>query len=94
MSIFRKGILERELCEVVYDRAKSIVYNDNESPDETAVRFNCDIKKDVAAWEDRYRNLMLRRASINDVIRFADEYGCTVDYLLGRTEHPYMNTNI
>lgn len=34
-------------------------------------------------------NTLKLGASIDDVMTFADEYGCTVDYLLGRTDTPY-----
>lgn len=91
MSIFRKGTLERELCETVYSRAKTIIYNDNHSSSETSEyeyydRFHL---KTVVAWEERHENIATKCASINDVIRFADEYGCSVDYLLGRSNNPY-----
>ena len=36
-----------------------------------------------------YKNIYNLNPSINDVINFADEYNCTVDYLLGRTDTPY-----
>lgn len=34
-------------------------------------------------------NIIDMNASDDDVLKFADEYGCTVDYLLGRTDTPY-----
>lgn len=87
MSIFSKGTLEHKLCETVYSRARNIVYNDNEDLLETTGYF--DGRRYVVAWEERHENIAIKCANINDVIRFADEYGCSVDYLLGRSDNPY-----
>lgn len=37
----------------------------------------------------KYSKIWFEEATLNDVILFADEYGVTLDYMLGRTDTPY-----
>lgn len=37
----------------------------------------------------KYPKIYFEEATLNDVILFADEYGVTLDYMLGRTDTPY-----
>ena len=36
-----------------------------------------------------YQNIYWERTHIDDLLNFCDEYGVTLDYMLGRTETPY-----
>ncbi len=86
--ILKKPILNPNICEKAYGRAIHIIKCDNLLPsnarDEKDTYSLCD-----SILQANHRNIYKLKASLSDIIRFADEYGCSVDYLLGRTENPY-----
>lgn len=48
-----------------------------------------DFESEFIPLSEYTKNIIDMNASLYDVLKFADEYGCTVDYLLGRTDTPY-----
>lgn len=75
----RRGRLNRELCEIVKKRAIDVMRLDNREI------YILDENKLITG----YKSIDNYKAIIDDVMTFANEYGCTVDYLLGRTDTPY-----
>ncbi len=80
----RKGRLSCELCETVKKRAVDIMRKDNNEVHMESVNYIPYF--DYITGNDAIDNY---ETTIDDVIAFAEEYGCTVDYLLGRTDTPY-----
>lgn len=80
----RKGRLSCELCKTVKKRAVDIMQQDNNEVHMESMNYIPYF--DYITGNDAIDDY---RTTINDVIAFADEYGCTIDYLLGRTDNPY-----
>lgn len=73
----RRNLFCKELQLIICNRTIKILFSEYNFEDETITN-------------PKYiKNIIDMNASDEDVIKFADEYGCTVDYLLGRTDTPY-----
>ena len=77
-------ILNDEMQEIIYNRAIDIIKNDNILI--PAMNLGIVVQSELIRSSSAIYD---RKATIDDVIAFADEYGCTIDYLLGRTDTPY-----
>lgn len=84
--IYKKHVVEVEVNKligyqsIIRDRAIDIV-------SENYPEY--DIYDIINKLSNEYIRIALGQPEIDDVITFANEYGCTVDYLLGRTDTPY-----
>lgn len=84
--IYKKRVVEVEVNKligfgmVIRDRALSIIAENYP---------HIDWREHRQILRCNYYNVYMCELSIDDVTKFADEYGCTVDYLLGRTDTPY-----
>lgn len=88
--MFKKGKLNRRTQGIVKARAISLVVGDtlceDESKNEGKERIDC---YTVSELLRDYPKILRLKATLDDVVQMADDYGCTVDYLLGRTDSPY-----
>lgn len=81
---------------IICNRAMSIIKNDNTILD---ITYTTPKYENQVLNLEAYRELKAKfpvicedcenTITIEDVIDFANEYGCTVDYLIGRTDTPY-----
>lgn len=78
----RKTNIESKLSKVdqsiVAVNAYLIVLENENNADDTLSVLKC-----------KYSKIYFEEATLSDVELFADEYGVTLDYMLGRTDTPY-----
>ena len=80
--------ISNNLANTIYTRAVKVLGNDN-----VGVEYGRNSIPTAAICNDilhiNYKNIYRLKPTINDIIRFAEEYGCSVDYLLGLSDNPY-----